>query len=332
MVAHTVTTWYRNSLCAFVVGLVISLSIAGTGAFSQALLQEIVEPLPVAQSLFTYVLLSVVYIPVLAYQKNLGPTIRNYGPSFLAIAFIDVQANFLIVQAYKYTSMSSVQILDCFTVPCVAFLSYCFLGTQFKFNHFVGACISCLGIVMLLLVDDGTSSSSSSPLYGGLLCLLGAVLYSITNVCQEHFVRTDSCVPYLAMLGLFGTLLSAVQVAMIELEGLKALVITEDVVLLTMGFSSCMFIVYSMIPIFVGMSSVTFLNMTLLLADIFSLCLGVLLFNTTFSLVYLASFGCIMVGIMVYILRPSNTLTLENNGFIFQLPSSRKMSETTPLL
>ena len=40
----------------------------------------------------------------------------------------DVEANFLIVKAYEYTTITSVTLLDCFTVPCVVVLSAAALG------------------------------------------------------------------------------------------------------------------------------------------------------------------------------------------------------------
>lgn len=42
----------------------------------------------------------------------------------------DVEANFLLVKAYQFTSITSVTLLDCFTVPAVIVLSRAFLGSR----------------------------------------------------------------------------------------------------------------------------------------------------------------------------------------------------------
>ena len=42
-----------------------------------------------------------------------------------------MEANFLVVKAYEFTTITSVTLLDCFTVPCVVVLSAIFLGPCF---------------------------------------------------------------------------------------------------------------------------------------------------------------------------------------------------------
>jgi len=39
---------------------------------------------------------------------------------FAAVAFLDVQANYAIVMAYRFTSLTSVTLLDCATIPGAA--------------------------------------------------------------------------------------------------------------------------------------------------------------------------------------------------------------------
>lgn len=43
---------------------------------------------------------------------------------YLLLAFLDVEANFLVTKAYQYTSITSVTLLDCFTIPAVMVLSW----------------------------------------------------------------------------------------------------------------------------------------------------------------------------------------------------------------
>lgn len=49
---------------------------------------------------------------------------------YMLLALADVQGNFLVVCAYKYTSISSAMLLDCFTIPVVMLLSKLFLHAK----------------------------------------------------------------------------------------------------------------------------------------------------------------------------------------------------------
>lgn len=53
--------------------------------------------------------------------------------------------------------------------------------------------------------------AASDVLLGDGLVLLSAVLYAISNTCQEYTVKNLSRVEFLGMMGLFGTVISGVQ-------------------------------------------------------------------------------------------------------------------------
>lgn len=46
---------------------------------------------------------------------------------------------------------------------------------------------------------------------GDCLVLISAALYAVSNVCQEYTVKNLSRVEFLGMLGLFGTIISTIQ-------------------------------------------------------------------------------------------------------------------------
>ena len=56
-----------------------------------------------------------------------------------ALAVADVEGNFLVVTAFKFTTITHVQLLDCFTVPCVIVLSYFFLKCRYNVWQHAGA-------------------------------------------------------------------------------------------------------------------------------------------------------------------------------------------------
>lgn len=54
-------------------------------------------------------------------------------------------------------------------------------------------------------------SVGSDVLIGDILVLLGASLYAVSNVCEEYIVKKLSRQEFLGMVGLFGTIISGIQ-------------------------------------------------------------------------------------------------------------------------
>jgi len=55
------------------------------------------------------------------------------------------------------------------------------------------------------------SLEAANKVLGDLLCLAGAVLYGVSNVCQEYLVCRFGSLQYLAAIGLFGSIVSGIQ-------------------------------------------------------------------------------------------------------------------------
>lgn len=53
--------------------------------------------------------------------------------------------------------------------------------------------------------------AGSDVLIGDILVLLGASLYAVSNVCEEYIVKKLSRREFLGMVGLFGTVISGIQ-------------------------------------------------------------------------------------------------------------------------
>ena len=54
-------------------------------------------------------------------------------------------------------------------------------------------------------------NAGTDPIRGDLLCLAGAVLYAISNVAQEFLVKNHTIKEYLGLLGVSGSIVSAIQ-------------------------------------------------------------------------------------------------------------------------
>lgn len=160
---------------------------------------------------------------------------------YALLALIDVEANFLVVLAYQYTTITSIMIIDSFAIPWVMVLSYFFLKcgpacdrsarahsiaspcrTRYRWWHVVAVALCLVGLVLLIISDivGGQDDEAADPLYGDLMCLLGAFLYGVANVWQERLVKQRGQLECLAMLGFFGTLIGGIQVAIFERQEL----------------------------------------------------------------------------------------------------------------
>eukprot|EP00286_Rhodomonas_abbreviata_P008480 CAMPEP_0181325916 /NCGR_PEP_ID=MMETSP1101-20121128/21199_1 /TAXON_ID=46948 /ORGANISM="Rhodomonas abbreviata, Strain Caron Lab Isolate" /LENGTH=151 /DNA_ID=CAMNT_0023434293 /DNA_START=72 /DNA_END=524 /DNA_ORIENTATION=- len=122
-------------------GQLVSLLLVATNASSAVLAKRGLEA-PMLQSFFNYLLLALVYGTPMFYRfytqrsasivrENTGLVTPKLATLFFLFALADVEANFLIVKAYQYASITSVTLLDCFTIPCVVCLSFCFLGARY---------------------------------------------------------------------------------------------------------------------------------------------------------------------------------------------------------
>ena len=109
-----------------------------------------------AQSFLNYVLLCLVFTTALACRPGEGgllSVLRQRGWKYLFIAAADVEANYLVVQAYKYTTLASVQLLDCFTIPGVLILSWTVLKVRYQIIHIVGVLVCLVAIGCLVWGD-----------------------------------------------------------------------------------------------------------------------------------------------------------------------------------
>ena len=222
---------------------------------------------------------------------------------YLILAFVDVEGNYLLVKAYEYTTIESVQLLDCFTVPCVMLLSFFFLKQKFTSSHFTGV-LGCLIGLSLLIFSDMKSNrygdeQVSNKFLGDLLTICGATLYAFSNVSQEYLVKNYDRNEFLGGIGLFGVIISGIQVGILESNALSPFSDLTNLGYL-FGYVICLFIFYSLVPILLEQSSATYLNLSLLTSDFFSVLFAIYLFGVVLLPLYFVAFSVIIVSLIVY--------------------------------
>ncbi|CAA0816387.1 Eukaryotic protein of unknown function (DUF914, partial [Striga hermonthica] len=96
-------------------------------------------------------------------------------------------------KAFQFTSITSVVILDCWTIAWAIILTWIFLGTKYSAWQFFGAAVCVTGLCLVLLSyarsgggGGGVSSHfrwfGSNPLLGDFLVITGMILFAMSNV------------------------------------------------------------------------------------------------------------------------------------------------------
>uniref|UniRef100_A0A8C5P0T1 Solute carrier family 35 member F2 n=1 Tax=Jaculus jaculus TaxID=51337 RepID=A0A8C5P0T1_JACJA len=256
-------------------GQMLSLCICGTAITSQYLAEKYKVNTPMLQSFINYCLLFLVYTLMLAFHSgsdNLLEILRQKWWKYILLGLADVEANYLIVRAYQYTTLTGVQLSDCFGIPVLMALSWFILRARYRVIHFITVCLSAgrRNHGWCRQISRERHHSGSDELIGDILVLLGASLHAVSNVCEEYIVK-------------------------------------KLISLLFVAFAVCMFRLYSFMPLVIKVTSATSVNLDILTANLYSLFFGLFLFKCKFSGLYILSITVIMVGFILYCSTPTRT-------------------------
>ncbi|XP_068661355.1 uncharacterized protein [Aristolochia californica] len=288
----------NKTLVALGLGQFISLLITSTGFSSSELSRKGINA-PTSQSFANYVLLGIVNGSIVIHRRK-ALQMRWYY--YLLLAIVDVEANYLVVKAYQYTSLTSVMLLDCWTIPSVIFLTWMFLKTRYRYRKFIGVGVCVAGLVMVVFSDVHASdrASGSNPIKGDLLVGGGSMLYAISNVSEEFLVKAADRVELMALLGAFGAVIGACQISILEREELRSIDWTATAVLPFVGFALAMFLFYSLVPVLLKMSGSTMLNLSLLTSDMWAVFIRIFAYHEKVDWLYFIAFGAVAVGLVIY--------------------------------
>ncbi|MBN3309546.1 S35F2 protein, partial [Amia calva] len=329
-------SFFRQLLKTIALGQGLSVLICGTAVSSQYLTDVFKVYTPMLQSFIHYALLLLTYTSMLAFRKgneNLLQILKAKWWKYMLLGIIDVEANYMVVKAYQFTTITSIQLLDCFIIPVLMGLSWFFLKTRFRIVHYVAVFVCLLGVGAMVGADvlaGRDLGSTQDILLGDCLVLIGAFLYAVSNVCQEYTVKNLSRVEFLGMVGLFGTLFSGIQLAILERTAIKDIKWTWQIGVLFSAYVLFLFTLYSFMSIIVKMTSATAVNLSLLTADLFSFFCGLFLFHYKFSGLYIVALVVIIIGFVMYNMVPTSTLVSvsEVAGTGIDNPSSETEEES----
>eukprot|EP00250_Pteridium_aquilinum_P008456 c17958_g1_i1 orf=276-1418(-) len=285
-------------LGALALGQFASLLITFTGLTSSILARQGINA-PTSQSLLNYLLAAGFYgVIFLCNKKPLQ--VRWYY--YLLLALMDVEGNYFVVKAYQYTSMTSVMLLDCWTIPCVLLLTWLFIKTKYNVGQLIGVCVCVLGLVLVILSDVHANdrSGGSNAILGDALVFIGATLYALTNVSEEFIIKKVDFVELMTFLGLFGSLISACQVAILEQRELAEIAWTRSAILPFVGYAVSLFLFYSTVPFILKLSGSALLNLSLLTSDMWAVAIRIFAYHQLVDWLFYVAFATVAVGIVIY--------------------------------
>lgn len=101
---------YMKLLVALVLGQLLSTLLCGTGVTSQLLFSRHSIAVPTTQAFINYALLALVYGIPMVVRKNFCAVLRRDWWKYVFLGLVDVEANYLIILAYKYTNLTTIQV------------------------------------------------------------------------------------------------------------------------------------------------------------------------------------------------------------------------------
>lgn len=101
---------YAKLFAALVLGQCLSALLCGTGVSSQLLFTRYKVEVPTTQAFLNYLLLGFLYGVPVAMRKDFCSILRKNWWKYIFLGLVDVEANYLIILAYKYTNLTTIQV------------------------------------------------------------------------------------------------------------------------------------------------------------------------------------------------------------------------------
>ncbi|KAL9190356.1 hypothetical protein ACHAXT_007567 [Thalassiosira profunda] len=214
--------------------------------------------------------------------------------TYAIIAFVDVYANYCTILAFKYTTITNVQLFDALAIPSAIIVSKCFFGRRYTKLHIAGVLICSVGIAinfvqnynedkhMKQIGDDEETEQEQLieeaypyKIRGDFLAILGGILFGIDNTVQEVTVKDSSLTEYLGVMTFFASIISGFQSLILERQAIRDFVDQSGSSTCSEGKGLLLFelfsiggvVMYSGIGLFLQFSDAAFFNLSILTAD-----------------------------------------------------------------
>lgn len=251
---------------------------------------------------------------------------------YIGMALLDVYANYFTVLAFRYTTITSVTLLDALAIPSAMILSRVCLKREYSWIHLGGAFLCMVGVILNVFQDyedevkykmkhqDDTDDNDAFPykLKGDIMAVLGGVLFGASSVVGEVAVR-DLGGPneYVGMLGFFATIICIIQTILIERDDIADFFGSESTAEGTLhcnqGTARILLVAFVIINVvnylgrawFLQVSEAAFLNLSLLTGDMWSVLFSVFAEKILPHAFFYVALAITLSGVVVYEMAPS---------------------------
>ncbi|KAF3526223.1 hypothetical protein F2Q69_00049489 [Brassica cretica] len=294
----------KETLIGLVLGQIISLLSTFISFTTSELARKGINA-PTSQSFLGYLLLATVYGSIMLYRR---PVIKAKWYHYFLLTLVNVEANFLVVKAFQYTSMTSVMLLDCWAIPCVLVLTWVFLKTRYSLMKISGVAVCIVGVVMVVFSDvhAGDRSGGSNPVKGDLLVIAAATLYAVINTSEEFFVKTADRIELMSFVGLFGAIISAIQISIFERDALNAIHWSTGAVLPYIGIAISVFLFYSILTVLLKTNGTAMFTLSLLTSDMWAVLIRIFAYHEKVDWLYYLAFATTAIGLIIYTMKEND--------------------------
>ncbi|CAO3593263.1 unnamed protein product [Absidia cylindrospora] len=188
-------------------------------------------------------------------------------------------------------------------------LSAQILKTKYQRIHFLGVSLCLVGLALLIwgdtmgqTIDGGDDSlpGSNHSWLGDLVCLISATLYAVSNVTEEYLVHHFTTKDFLYRIGLAGMIQSGILSYCFEYDVLVSTQWTRHSVALVLLYVLCLFAMYSLIPMIYRLCGATFVSMSLMTSNFYSLLIGLLFLDAKMPPLYPLAYFLVITGATTY--------------------------------
>ena len=266
--------------------------------------------IPAFQSLFNYILLSLIYLTYTIYKygfKGYGQFLWKHWWKYIILSFCDVEGNYFTVLAYRYTTILSATLINFWAIVIVVIISFLFLKVRYHITQIIGILI-CIGGLGILVGSDhitGFNQYSVDPydqLKGDMFALVGATFYGLANVFEEFMLSERPLYEVVGQLGQWGMIINGVQAAIFDRGSFQSAVWNSAVGGYLTGYTLALSLFYTLGPVIFRMGSAAFFNISLLTTNFWGVIVGVEVFQYSIHFMYPIAFVCIIVGQIIYFL------------------------------
>eukprot|EP00571_Detonula_confervacea_P011034 CAMPEP_0172306290 /NCGR_PEP_ID=MMETSP1058-20130122/7386_1 /TAXON_ID=83371 /ORGANISM="Detonula confervacea, Strain CCMP 353" /LENGTH=571 /DNA_ID=CAMNT_0013018123 /DNA_START=17 /DNA_END=1732 /DNA_ORIENTATION=+ len=228
--------------------------------------------------------------------------LRSSPRVYATIAAVDVYANYTTILAFKYTTITSVALLDALAIPTAMILSRIFFGRRYTKAHLLGVMVCSIGITMNVLQDyhedkdlaeAGNAEESAqeqliekdypNKIAGDILAIIGGILFGTANTLQEVTVKDSTLTEYLGCMTFFASIISLTQALIVERDEISAFFSQSSSDTCSQSEGSILFfafavggvVTYVSVGGFLQISDACFLNLSLLTGDAWSVVFSV---------------------------------------------------------